>query len=152
MSIFDGAIFDPVIFDTGAVTPPAAVVVAVDSGAGSGKARRTDFWWELSTISFLARQRRRRKTPAQEIPAAVPVTVAELSVDEDEIDEIEEIREIEEINAIIFQANAEIASLEAMRATDILHASKFDQQIDRIKHELMRLREEEDILLIAMMD
>jgi hypothetical protein len=147
--IFDSNIFDPNIFDAGGVVSPPAVVATATTVAGSGKARKTDFWWELSTISFLARARRRaRLTPqepevVEEKPAQVLPEPVEIVVDEGLEDEIK---------AVYFQANAEIASLQAQRAKDASRSEEFDRQIDSIKKELMRLREEEDILIIAMMD
>ena len=126
------------------------VAAAPDSGAGSGKAKKTDFWWELSTISFLARAARRKRLtpvepqvveekPAQVIPEPEPVIVVDEGLED-------------EIRAVYFQANAEIARLEAARKTDALNAAIFGAQIEGIKKEMMRLQEEKDILEIVLLD
>lgn len=119
-----------------------------DPGAGSGGRSRGKL--DISTLSIISRlrKRKRKKDEDREESLSVPAVVEPAYFVDDLVDEGLE----EEIRQVIFQANAEIASLEASKKADVLNAALLDQQIERIKRELMRLREEEDILFIATLD
>lgn len=120
----------------------------LDPGAGGGGRRgRLD----ISTLSLVSRLKRKRKKPDRKREEPVPVSVTPAYFVDEDVEYIDEELE-DEIREVIFQANAEIASLEASKKSDVMKAAIFDRQIERIKRELMRLREEEDIFIIAMMD
>lgn len=139
-------------FDGAGGATPAPVVQSATSTLGHGHPQ-PQFWWELSTISFLTRSaiRKRRATPdtpPPEIPAAVPDIAAAPALPESSFES--------EAQAAIFAANAEVGRLEAERvkasAEDDTRISELSSRIDAIKKELERISEEQDVLFIARLD
>lgn len=152
-SFFGGAFFGGEFFSVSSGPSPFSVT---NSGAGSGgrKKRQPDFWWELSTISFLNRAAIRKRKDAETVstptdekavplepsPAAPPDDDAELKARAD---------------AALFKANAEIGRLEAQsaKAKSQKRIAKLEADMARIKNEVMRINEERDILeIVKMMD